>query len=72
VVFKIETRTFVLNLTAIQYAIFVSAGLSQEIVLRHLSAAGENSDRRPERVILILYARCQKNTLKVSYRGSNW
>jgi len=72
VVFKIEISTFVLNLTAIQYAIFVSAGLPQEIVLRHLSARGGNSDRRPERVILILYTRCQKNTIKVSYRESNW
>ena len=69
VIFNIEIRTFVLNLTAIQYAIFVSAGLSQENMQRHLSAAAGNAGRRAWFRFCTLGAR---RILEVSYLGSNW
>jgi hypothetical protein len=43
--------TFILNLNVIEYAIFVSAGLSEVNVQKHLSAADENSGRLMERAI---------------------
>ena len=66
VISNTEIRTFVHNLIAIQYAIFVPGNYAE-------TSFGSSRKQWPraEHVIYILYARCRKNT-EVSYIGINW